>query len=795
MKKIILSLLTALITLNIWAQVTATPASIANGYTGKIKIIFNPAAGNKGMASATECYAHTGLITVNSESDGDWKYTVNTWRDSSPKTKMTKEGSNWVLTIDNMYTFYGCPTTEGIKKIAFVFNDGKNGSKEGKAAGGGDIFVNVTGWEEKEVQYNAPVQAKRPAGVSNGIYYGEDGTSVTLCTYAASKTAPAKHVFVIGDFTNWEIKEEYQMKQDGNYFWLTVNGLTPGKEYAMQYMVVRADGNKVRISDLYSEKVLHSDDQYEPRSVDPTLMKYPSQGRGYVTVIQPGRKPYTWSDATLHFQRPDKNNLVIYEVWVYDYTPERSIPGLMERLDYIENLGVNAIELMPVCEFDGNYNWGYSPNHYFALDKAYGTMDMYKAFIDECHRRGIAVIMDMVFNHATGNNPMNKLYPYGTDLASNPWFNVSAPHGDNVYEDWNHDFAPAQEMFSRALQYWLTEYKVDGFRMDLSHGFCGTNCSNLQKNLETYHAAIKSVSADAYFIQEFWGDGGIRSNIIKQGMLCWTGQGLSDRYAQLAMGYSSSSSLTEAKDGFVAYNESHDEERNFYKAKQYGAGDLKTNEEARIRRVAAVQAFNTLLDGSHMIWQYGELGYDYSINSSNTKPNGTSGDDRCSKKPRIEKWITQPNQERMNQYRLVSQIVQLRTRLMPKVFAGNPTASSLSTNLVRSIQWGSDVYVVANFSATDNAPVALPSGTWYDYLGGAGKAASNYTLAPGEVKVFTGTQVIAPTVPTQYNITEGWIDTITEKTTGNARKLLRDGQLIILTPDAAYDIMGHTIEL
>lgn len=777
------------------AQVTTTPASIANGYTGQIKITFDPAQGNKGMATATECYAHTGLITVNSESDSDWKYTVSQWCDRSAKTKMTKEGNKWVLTINNLYEYYGCPTTEGIKKLAFVFNDGVSGGKEGKTSNGGDIFVNVTGWEGKDVQYNAPVQAKRPTGVSNGIYYSADGKSVTLCTYAASKTAPAKHVFVVGDFNNWTVKEEYQMKQDGNYFWLTIDGLTPGKEYAMQYMVVRADGNKVYISDLYSEKVLHNDDQWEPRSVDPTLMKYPSQGRGYVTVLQPGRKPYAWSDATLNFRRPDKNNLVIYEVWVYDYTPERSIPGLMSRLDYIENLGVNAIELMPVCEFDGNYNWGYSPNHYFALDKAYGSMDMYKAFIDECHRRGIAVIMDMVFNHATGNNPMNKLYPYGTDLASNPWFNVTAPHGDNVYEDWNHDFAPAQEMFSRALQYWLTEYKVDGFRMDLSHGFCGTNCSNLQKNLETYHAAIKSVSADAYFIQEFWGDGGIRNNLIKQGMLCWTGQGLSDRYAQLAMGYSSNSSLAEAKDGFVAFNESHDEERNFYKVKQYGAGNLKSNEQARLRRIAAVQAFNTLLDGSHMIWQYGELGYDYSINSSESNPNGTSDGDRCSKKPRVDSWITKPNQARMEQYRLVAQMVQLRTRLMPKVFAGNPTASSLSADLVRSIQWGSDVYVVANFSATDNAAVTLPTGTWYEYLDGASKAAGNYTLAPGDVKVFTGTKVIAPTIPTQYNPADGWINTITEKTTGNARKLLRDGQLIILTPDAAYDIMGHTIDL
>ena len=95
---------------------------------------------------------------------------------------------------------------------------------------------------------------------------------------------------------------------------------------------------------------------------------------------------------------------------------------------------------------------------------------MYKTFIDECHKRGMAVILDMVFNHATGLNPMNKLYPYGSELAQNPWFNVTAPHSDNVYEDWNHGFEPAHEMFTRVFQYWLTEYKIDGFRLDLSHG-------------------------------------------------------------------------------------------------------------------------------------------------------------------------------------------------------------------------------------------------------------------------------------------------------------------------------------
>ena len=241
-----------------------------------------------------------------------------------------------------------------------------------------------------------PTEQPRPAGVSNGIYYGADGTSVTLCTYAASKTQSAKRVFLIGDMTNWKLSADYQLYKDGNYFWITLTGLTPGQEYRFQYAVERADGVKKQISDLYSEKVLHPDDQYEPKKIDPDLLSYPAGADGYVTVIQPGKPAFQWSDATLNFQRPNKNNLIIYELWIYDYTEGRSLKGLMKRLDYIQNLGVNAVELMPICEFDGNYNWGYSPNHYFAPDKAYGTETMYKEFIDECHKRGMAVILDMV---------------------------------------------------------------------------------------------------------------------------------------------------------------------------------------------------------------------------------------------------------------------------------------------------------------------------------------------------------------------------------------------------------------
>jgi len=138
----------------------------------------------------------------------------------------------------------------------------------------------------------APAKANRPDGVLNGIYYDQnDRTKVTLCTYAGSKTAPAQHVFVVGDFNDWTISNDYQLHQatDSAYFWITLTGLTPKQEYAMQYVVVRADGVVKYISDLYSEKLLHPLDQYEPRKIDPTLMPYPEKGRDYVTVIQTER--------------------------------------------------------------------------------------------------------------------------------------------------------------------------------------------------------------------------------------------------------------------------------------------------------------------------------------------------------------------------------------------------------------------------------------------------------------------------------------------------------------------------
>ena len=116
MRKLLICLV-SLCALAVSAQVTTNPAIVEKGYTGQITITFDPTAGNGGMASATQCYAHTGLITASSKDDTDWKNTVGSWRGST-QPKLTKVGNNWQLVIDNMYSFYGVSTSTDIKKLA-----------------------------------------------------------------------------------------------------------------------------------------------------------------------------------------------------------------------------------------------------------------------------------------------------------------------------------------------------------------------------------------------------------------------------------------------------------------------------------------------------------------------------------------------------------------------------------------------------------------------------------------------------------------------------------------------------
>ena len=191
----------------VMAQVTTVPGIIQKGYDGEVTIIFNPNEGNKGMASATQCYAHTGLITSASSNDGDWKYVVEEWRKNTSKTQMTKDGANWKLVISNIYEYYNCPATTEIKKLAFVFHDGPSGSKEGKTAEGGDIFVELV-----EAGLSASI-------VSNMPEIASLGSSVTLNCYA---TAPATMTLklngeAVQTATGTEMVYTHKLENQGNY--------------------------------------------------------------------------------------------------------------------------------------------------------------------------------------------------------------------------------------------------------------------------------------------------------------------------------------------------------------------------------------------------------------------------------------------------------------------------------------------------------------------------------------------------------------------------------------------------
>jgi 1,4-alpha-glucan branching enzyme len=192
--------------------------------------------------------------------------------------------------------------------------------------------------------------------VQDGINYLAGNTSVTLVLYAPNKT----NVVAIGDFSNWQTACAYQMNRtpDGNRYWVTINSLTPGTIYRFQYLV---DG-ALKTTDPYTELVLDPDnDQYISATTYPSLPPYPTGSTtGLVGTFQTNAPGYTWTSNT--YTRPDKKNLVVYELLVRDFLANNNWQTLTDTLSYLKNLGVNAIEVMPFNEFEGNSSWGYNPD-------------------------------------------------------------------------------------------------------------------------------------------------------------------------------------------------------------------------------------------------------------------------------------------------------------------------------------------------------------------------------------------------------------------------------------------------
>ncbi|WP_224491323.1 alpha-amylase family glycosyl hydrolase [Robertkochia flava] len=284
------------------------------------------------------------------------------------------------------------------------------------------------------------VEEALPTGLSNGINYDPaDDSKATLVLFAPGKS----FAHVIGSFNNWEIRDTYLMKKDPvtGQFWLEITGLTPGENYSFQYLVDLS----INVADPYSTTILDPfNDQYIDNTTYPDLPAYPEGQNEAVSLLRTGDPEYNWSAATQNFTPPSKSDLVIYELLIRDFDERHSFAAVEDRLDYLQTLGVNAIELMPVNEFDGNESWGYNPSFHMALDKYYGTPEAFKQLIDACHARGMAVIIDVVYNHATGQHPYVRLWnstngtTSGAPSQDNPFFNTQARHSYSVFNDFDH---------------------------------------------------------------------------------------------------------------------------------------------------------------------------------------------------------------------------------------------------------------------------------------------------------------------------------------------------------------------
>ena len=258
----------------------------------------------------------------------------------------------------------------------------------------------------------------------------------------------ADQVWVMGDFNDWS-KTEHPLVHEGNGYWYAeVKGAKAGQEYKF---VLRNGDTVLERIDPYARQVTNS--------------------VGHGVIYDPAAFDWQGDD----FQVSSHNELVIYELHIGSFhVEEEGRPGgfetMLQRLDHLVKLGINAIQIMPIAEFAGDYSWGYNPAHIFAVESAYGGPDGFKQLVREAHKRGIAVILDVVYNHfgpsdldlwqfdGWQENDKGGIYFYNDHRSKTPWGDTRPDYGRGEVRQFIHDNA----------MMWLEDYHVDGLRWDMT---------------------------------------------------------------------------------------------------------------------------------------------------------------------------------------------------------------------------------------------------------------------------------------------------------------------------------------
>ena len=690
-----------------------------------------------------------------------------------------------------------------------------------------------------EIKFNVVVaptvtQETIPAGLKDGVNYTNDATKAFLVLTAPNK----EFIQVAGSFNNYSPTSNHVMKQDptSGKFWIELTGLTSGQIETYQYWVfdttpTSGSPSLVKTADPFSALVLSPfDDSGIPSTSYPNMPSYPDGQEREVTVLQTGKTPYNWT--VTNFQKPKKEDLIVYEVLVRDFDADRNYQDIIDRIDYFKNLNINAIQLMPIMEFDGNETWGYNTSFHYALDKFYGTQDKFKELVDLCHQNGIAVILDIALNHATGRNPLVRMWMddpdgdgWGGPAVDNPYFNTTAQHDYSVFNDFNHQSSYTKNYTKQVVRHWIEEYKIDGFRWDLTKGFtqnCGPGsvggCTDSYQQdrvdvLKDYADYSWSIDNDHYVIFEHLGQDNEEQQWANyrlgegKGIMMW-GK-MTAEYTDLVQGFSTNIARASHKArGFSAprlmmYPESHDEERIMYEAVNYGNNSFSShnvrNLNVALKRMASMASISLTIPGPKMVWHFASLGMDDSIwtcGDGSVNP----GDDGCklATKPQpqwSENWMQ--NADRKNVYDTWSKLIALKTQ--EDVFEGDFTLEGNSQNVRLYIFDNNlpntqlkNVVVLANFNVTgQNITPNFPyTGQWYNLMDNTSINVTSTTeqifIPAGEFRIF-GNQ--AATLSNDDIVLENSLFSLYPNPTKSKFSLNKEAKEVTI-----YDIKGKMVK-
>lgn len=619
-----------------------------------------------------------------------------------------------------------------------------------------------------------------PAGMENGINFDPSNPDeVTLVLFAPNKDFI--HVANNLPDSDYAISNTYLMNIDPvqNKHWITIDlsNATDQDNFFYEYVIE----NEFRVPDPFSKITLNqfNDPFIMSEGVFPDLPSFPTDKTSNIlTWVRLNQPEYDWQVD--NFERPDQEDLVVYELLIRDFDENHSFQDVLDRLDYLEELGINAIELMPISEFDNNDSWGYNPSLHMSIDKYYGTPEKFKELVDEAHSRGMAIILDVVYNHGTGQSPYFRMYNDcngcfgGNATAENPIFAQNDPNPTfSFFEKINHNKPFTHEWLDMMNKYWLEEYNIDGFRFDFTKGFTmtpgdgGGYDQTRIDNLTRMYNEIREYDEEAYVILEHFAPDSEEQNLVnhrldgsnpnENGMMTWGN--VTFQYAQASMGYDNSNfnrvtykgranSDNWSPHSILGYMESHDEERQMYRnlnfANSNGNYDI-TDLNTGLDRLELTGAFYFTVPGPKMIWQFGEIGFDYSINHC---PDGSINDDcRTAQKPLVWDYLNNPN--RMDVYDTWKKLIQFKkldpifkttnftletgNEVEKKIFLVNDNAG------VDDIQY---VTIIGNFGVETitSQPFFQETGTWYDVLTetpyDVTNTAMSFTLDAGEFIVF-----------------------------------------------------------